>query len=182
MSDITYLDDTVLSYAGGAGSPYATGGMKTKLLAAKIARIAGCTTIIASGYEKGVLPRLLAGEVVGTCIHSVKRLSQRQRWILYNSHLGSIIVDDGAKKALVAKKSLLPKGIVSVDGVFGAGDVVQIQTVDGTPFAKAVPYYNSTEIAAVAGHSSKDIHRILKEGHKGVIFRPEDLVFLSDDD
>nr|WP_319776516.1 PUA domain-containing protein [uncultured Sphaerochaeta sp.] len=69
-----------------------------------------------------------------------------------------------------------------MEGVFGAGDVVQISTTDGKPFAKAVPYYNSTEIAAVAGHSSKDIHRIIKEGHKGVIFRPEDLVLLNDDD
>jgi glutamate 5-kinase len=92
------------------------------------------------------------------------------------------VIDDGAKKALIAKKSLLPKGIVSVEGVFGAGDVVQICTTDGKPFAKAVPYYNSTEIAAVAGHSSKDIHKIIKEGHKGVIFRPEDLVLLNDDD
>ncbi|WP_206363107.1 glutamate 5-kinase [Sphaerochaeta halotolerans] len=182
LSDITSLDATILSYAGGAGSTHATGGMKTKLLAAKIARMAGCTTIIASGYEKEVLPRLLSGEVVGTCIHSVKRLSQRQRWILYNSHLGSIVVDEGAKKALIAKKSLLPKGIVSVNGVFDAGDVVQICTIDDKPFAKAVPYYNSTEITAVAGHSSKDIQKIIKEGHKGVIFRPEDLVLLSDDD
>ncbi|MBJ2356842.1 glutamate 5-kinase [Sphaerochaeta sp. S2] len=182
LSDITSLDATILSYAGGAGSTHSIGGMKTKLLAAKIARMAGCTTIIASGYEGNVLPRLLTGEVLGTCIHSVKRLSQRQRWILYNSHLGSIVIDDGAKKALIAKKSLLPKGIVSVEGVFGAGDVVQICTTDGKPFAKAVPYYNSTEIAAVAGHSSKDIHKIIKEGHKGVIFRPEDLVLLNDDD
>ncbi len=182
LSDITSLDATILGYAGGAGSSYATGGMKTKLLAAKIARMAGCTTIIASGYEKEILSRLLAGEVLGTCIHSVKRLSQRQRWILYNSHLGSIVVDEGAMKALHAKKSLLPKGIISVEGVFEAGDVVQIQSGDGKPFAKAVPYYNSTEIAAVAGHSSKDIQRILKEGHKGVIFRPEDLVFFNDDD
>ncbi|WP_202384358.1 glutamate 5-kinase [Sphaerochaeta halotolerans] len=182
LSDITSLDATILSYAGGAGSTHATGGMKTKLLAAKIARMAGCTTIIASGYEREVLPRLLSGEVVGTCIHSVKRLSQRQRWILYNSHLGSIVVDEGAKKALIAKKSLLPKGIVSVNGVFDAGDVVQICTIDDKPFAKAVPYYNSTEITAVAGHSSKDIQKIIKEGHKGVIFRPEDLVLLSDDD
>ncbi len=71
---------------------------------------------------------------------------------------------------------------MSVNGVFDAGDVVQICTIDDKPFAKAVPYYNSTEITAVAGHSSKDIQKIIKEGHKGVIFRPEDLVLLSDDD
>ncbi len=182
LSDITVLDEKILSYAGGAGSTHATGGMKTKLLAARIARQAGCDTIIVSGYEKDVLQRVLSGEVLGTCIHSDKRLSQKERWILNNSHLGSIIVDDGAKKALLSNKSLLPKGVVKVDGVFGSGDVVQICTIDGKPFAKAVPYYNSTEIASVAGHSSKDIQKILPDGHKGMIFRPEDLVLLSDDE
>lgn len=180
LAEIESLDDTVLSYAGGAGSTHSTGGMKTKLLAAKIASVAGCGTIIASGYEDGVLTRLLSGESLGTYIHPSKRLSQRERWILNNSHLGSIEVDEGAKQALLSKKSLLPKGVVRVNGVFGSGDVIQICTTDGKPFAKAVPYYNSTDIAKVAGHSSKDIEALLGKGGKDVLFRPEDLVLLDD--
>jgi len=180
LAEIEKLDETVLSYAGGAGSTHSTGGMKTKLLAAKIASVAGCGTIIASGYEEDALIRLLSGESLGTYIHPSLRLSQRERWILNNSHLGSIEVDAGAKQALLAKKSLLPKGVVRVNGVFGSGDVIQICTTDGKPFAKAVPYYNSTDIAKVAGHSSKDIERLLGKGGKDVIFRPEDLVLLDD--
>ncbi len=180
LSEIEKLDDSILAFAGGAGSTHSTGGMKTKLLAAKIASIAGCGTIIASGYEKQALVRLLAGESLGTYIHPRMRLSQRERWILNNSHSGSIEVDAGAKQALLDKKSLLPKGVVRVHGVFGSGDVIQVCTTDCKPFAKAVPYLDSTEIAAVAGHESKDVKRILGTEKKDVIFRPEDLVLLED--
>lgn len=180
LSEIEALDEDILAYAGGAGSTYSTGGMKTKLLAAKIAAVAGCATIIASGYEKNALLRLMEAETLGTYIHPAKRLSQRERWILNNSHQGSIEVDDGAKQALLSKKSLLPKGVVRVHGVFSEGDVIQVCSADGKPFAKAVPYLNSTDIASVAGHSSKDIQRILGTGYKDMIFRPEDLVLLDD--
>ncbi|NCC65276.1 MAG: glutamate 5-kinase, partial [Spirochaetia bacterium] len=162
------------------GSTYSTGGMKTKVLAAKIASIAGCGTIIASGYESEALIKLISGEQIGTYIHPRKRLSQRQRWILNNSHLGSIEVDAGAKQALLSKKSLLPKGVVRVQGSFSCGDVIQVCTTDGSAFAKAVPYYNSTDIALLAGHDSKDILNILGSGKKDVLFRPEDLVLLED--
>lgn len=180
LSDIEIIDEQILSYAGGAGSTFSTGGMKTKLLAAKIAAVAGCGSIIASGYEENAIIRLLDGEELGTFVHPKERLSQRERWILNNSHLGSIEVDEGAKKALLSHKSLLPKGVVNVKGVFGSGDVVQICTVDGVPFAKASPYYNSTDIARLAGHKSSEIVEILGSGHKDVLFRPEDLVLLDD--
>lgn len=180
LSEIEVIDDTILGYAGGAGSTHSTGGMKTKLLAAKIASVAGCATIIASGYEESAILRLLDAEKLGTYIHPAKRLSQKERWILNNSHLGSIDVDDGAKQALLSKKSLLPKGVIKVHGVFSEGDVIQVCSSDGKPFAKAVPYMNSTDIARVAGHSSKDIQRILGTGYKDVLFRPEDLVLLDD--
>jgi glutamate 5-kinase len=179
LGEIEMLDEEIFSYAGGAGSTFSTGGMKTKLLAAKIAAVAGCGSIIASGYEKNSLVRLLEGESFGSYIHPLKRLSQRERWILNNSHLGSVLVDEGAKRALYDHRSLLPKGVVKVSGVFGQGDVIQVCSLDGKPFAKAVPYYNSTDIALLAGHKSTDIEEILGSGKKDVIFRPEDLVFLD---
>ncbi|MFA6844223.1 MAG: glutamate 5-kinase [Sphaerochaetaceae bacterium] len=180
LSDIPSLDEKTFSYAGDAGSKFATGGMKTKLLAARIATIAGCGTVIASGYVKGSLERIVKGEELGSFIHPRKRLSQKERWILNNSHQGSIVVDDGARKALYSHKSLLPKGVLSVQGDFGSGDVIQVVSSSGKVFAKAVPYYNSTEIASIAGHSSLEIDALLGTGHKDVIFRPEDLVLLDD--
>lgn len=180
LSDIEILDNEILGFAGGAGSLFSTGGMKTKLLAAKIAAVAGCGSIIASGYEENILVRLMEGEVLGSYFHPQKRMNQRSRWILNNSHLGSIVVDEGAKQALLSSKSLLPKGVLKVEGAFEAGDVVEVCTIDGKPFAKAVPYYNSTDISILAGHKSSDIPTLLGSGHKDVIFRPEDLVLLDD--
>ena len=106
IRDIEILDDEILACAGGAGSLFSTGGMKTKLLAAKIAANGGCGSIIASGYEPDVLVRLMDGEPLGTYIHPKKRMSQRERWLLNNSHLGTIVVDEGAKKALLSHKKL----------------------------------------------------------------------------
>ncbi len=180
LPEIASLDETVYSYAGGAGSTFSTGGMKTKLLAAKIAAMAGCGSIIASGYEPDALIRLVAGEPLGTYIHPLKRLSQRARWILNNSHLGSITVDDGAVRALRSHKSLLPSGMVSVDGVFGEGDVVQVKDLNGKIFAKAAPYFNSTDLSKLIGCKSSDIAGRVGEGHKEMVFRPEDLVFVDD--
>ncbi len=181
LSDVETLDSTILSYASGAGSTHATGGMKTKLLAAKIAAVAGCGTIIASGYEKDSLVRVLDGEPLGTYIHPLKALSQRQRWILNNSHQGVIVIDDGAKGALLRKKSLLPKGVVQVDGTFAEGSIVEVRTADGFSFAKAVSSFSSVDLRQVVGHDSSEFTAILGNVHKGVIFRPEDMVFLDDE-
>lgn len=174
LKEVRRLDDTVLSYGGAAGSVFSTGGMKTKLLAAEIASRAGCATVIASGYEANVLCRIHAGEDIGTCIHPEKRLSQRARWILNSTPKGIIRIDEGALRALRAHKSLLPSGVVAVEGVFHAGDVVMINDI-----AKAVPYYNSTEITELEGCQSQEISERLGKGKADVIFRPEDIVFLD---
>jgi len=174
IGEIEQLDEKTMSFAGNAGSTFSTGGMKTKLLAAKIASFAGCGSIIASGYEPDILQKILAGEDVGTYIHPVKKLSQRSRWIINSMPMGTITIDEGAVRALRAHKSLLPSGILAVEGVFHAGDVVMINNI-----AKAVPYYNSTEIVELEGCQSRDIPTRLGKGKADVIFRPEDIVFLD---
>ncbi len=179
LPDIEVLDEQVMSYAGGAGSTFSTGGMKTKILAAKIAAVAGCGSIIASGYEDNALVRILEGEELGTYIHPAKRLSQRARWILNNSHLGSISIDAGAVRALRSHKSLLPSGLLSVEGIFEEGDVIQVKDADGVVFAKAVPYFNSTDLSKLVGRKSSEIAAIVGSGHKEMVFRPEDLVFID---
>lgn len=174
ISEIDKIDETILAYAGEAGSMFSVGGMKTKLLAAKIASHGGCGTLIAAGFEKDILSRLIDGENVGTYIHPAHRLSQRMRWILNSQPQGVINIDKGAERALRNHKSLLPSGIMSVEGIFHAGDVVMINNV-----AKAVPYYNSNDIANMAGRQSKDIPQIPGKGKVDVIFRPEDIIFLD---
>lgn len=174
LHDIALVDDRILSYAGSTGSVFATGGMKTKLLAAKIAANAGCGTVIASGYTDHALDRICLGQLLGTYVHPLKRMSQRSRWILNSVPKGTIWIDEGAEQALRRHKSLLPSGIIRVTGVFNAGDVVMVNQV-----AKAVPYYNSAEIGELAGCQSKDIPKVLGKGKADVVFRPEDIVFLD---
>lgn len=175
ISEVEKVDNKILSYAKSTkGSVFATGGMKTKLFAAKIASTAGCATVIANGKEKNILQRIINGEEVGTYIHGKKAINQRSRWILNSSAKGTIWVDEGAVKALRNHKSLLPSGVINVSGIFNAGDVVNINDV-----AKAVPYYNSTEILAMVGLQSKDIPSKVRHGKKDMIFRPEDIVFLD---
>ncbi len=181
IPEIDEITPEIMSYAKGAGSRFATGGMKTKLLAAEIAKKGGCATVIASGYVDDVLLRIADGEEVGTFIHPDSRLTQRERWILNTTYTGTIVVDDGAVKALSAHKSLLPSGIVSIKGVFSAGEVAAISDREGRVFAKAVPYFDSTELELIQGHRSSDIIKILGEGRKDVIFRPEDIVFIKDE-
>ena len=152
--------------------------MKTKLLAAEIAQKGGCGTVIASGYEDDVIERILAGDEVGTYILPAERISQRQRWILNTSYEGAIMVDGGAKEALLAHKSLLPSGVRGVKGVFSAGEVVAIMDSAGNVFAKAVPYFDSTELEILQGHKSYEIETLLGGGKKDVVFRPEDLAFI----
>ncbi len=178
IKEIDEINDKIMNYAKGAGSTFSTGGMKTKLLAAKIAAIAGCNCVIASGMEENPLIRIVENEDIGTLIHSKEKKSQRSRWIINSTTNGSIKIDAGAKSALENHKSLLPSGIIEIDGVFEAGDVIEICDEKGLAFAKAVPYYDSTDILAISGHNSCDIENLLGPGKKAVIFRPEDLVFI----
>ncbi len=174
LHEVSEITPEILASAGSAGSVHSTGGMKTKLLAARIASYGGCSTLIASGYEKGILTRLLSGEDVGTHFHPHARMHQRTRWILHSDTSAAIWIDEGAVKALRNHKSLLPSGIIRVEGVFRAGDVVMINDI-----AKAVPYYNSTEIIERIGKHSTVMRADLKQGRPDVIFRPEDIVFLD---
>lgn len=180
IDEIDTIDDKIMGYAKGAGSTFATGGMRTKLLAAKIAAIAGCGCVIASGMDDKALLKIINNEDFGTFIHSKEKKSQRARWIINSSTNGTILIDDGAKRALEHNKSLLPSGIIELTGVFEAGDVIEICDKNGLAFAKAVPYYDSTDIVAISGHNSSDIENLLGPGKKTVIFRPEDLVFINE--
>ena len=176
LKEIKELTPEVFSYAKGAGSTFSTGGMKTKLLAAEIAQKGGCGTIIASGYEEDAILRILKGEEIGTYILPTERLKQRERWILNTPSLGAITIDDGAVKAILTDhKSLLPKGIIGVEGFFLKGDVRDVKNSNGEIVAKAISNYQNGEIAFSMGKDSKDIPDVVGKGHK-VVFRPEDMV------
>lgn len=174
---VEHIDERIYSYAGSPGSRFSTGGMTTKLKAASIAADAGCRTVLAHGREEKILYRILSGEDLGTLFLAREKLSARSRWILNSVPKGKILVDDGAIRALRRHKSLLPSGILSVEGIFNEGDVVQINEE-----ARGVPAYNSTEIESLIGKHSSEVTRMYGTDRREEIARPEDIVFLTGGD
>ena len=144
------------------------GGMRTKIEAAKLAMNAGIPVIIANGAEENILLRIVEGEPVGTRFLPRKsdRMNDREHWIRFISPpRGRIKVDEGAKAALVAKGgSLLPSGIIEVEGTFMPGDIVSITDSHGIEFARGITNYSSVEIEKIKGLQTGDIERVL--GHK----------------
>ncbi len=144
------------------------GGMKTKIQAAKLAMNAGIPVVIANGAEEDILLRIVEGEPVGTRFLPRKsdRMNDREHWIRFVSPpRGRIKVDEGAKAALVAKgSSLLPSGIIGVEGVFMPGDTVSIIDSRDIEFARGITNYSSVEIEKIKGLHTGDIERVL--GHK----------------
>lgn len=169
------ITDDLIRTAGRKGSTHATGGMKTKLAAAKIASTAGCRMLLADGSEPDVIRKIMGGEDIGTVFAAdTQKLSNRARWILHCQPEGTIHVDDGAIQAIRKRKSLLPSGITRVEGTFAAGAVVRINDV-----AKAVVSLNSDEIGQVAGAHSDTIRDLLGPDRRDVVAVPEDIVFVD---
>ncbi len=174
LDTVNEITSEIFSYAKGKGSEFSTGGMKTKLLAAKIAQRGACATVIASGYEKDSLVRIMEGESIGTLILPKERISQKQRWIMNSMPKAKIIIDDGAKKALLENNSsLLFRGILEIKGTFEKGEVVYISDREGRNLFKAVPLLNSTSLRLVAGLARDESERILGT-RRDIVFRPED--------
>jgi len=150
--------------AGGAGSAIGSGGMLTKILAAKRAARSGAHTIIASGREKNVLVRLAAGEAVGTHLRAeqIKTLAKKQ-WLADHLRVaGKVTLDDGAVKALREDgKSLLPIGIVAVQGSFERGEVVACINPEGIEIARGLVNYSSAETTRIMRQPSTAIAGIL---------------------
>ena len=169
--------------AGPARSPIGTGGMASKLAAARKAAAAGIPTIIADGTRGGVLAAVFDPAVeVGTLIlPDGDQLSHRKHWIAYAlKPSGTVEVDEGAERAVAqGGRSLLPSGVRAVDGAFGVGDCVRCVGPGGREFARGLVNYSAAELDKLKGAHTRDIERLL--GYKGsdeVIHR-DDLVVVA---
>jgi glutamate 5-kinase len=157
--------------AGGAGSSIGKGGMLTKILAAKRAAGSGASTVIAWGREPDVLLRLTQGEPIGTWLLAQTPKSQaRKRWMADHLQLrGAVVVDDGAvHKVMHEGKSLLPVGMVSVEGDFARGDVIAVRSSAGEEIARGLANYASAEARLICRKSSTQFEALL-----GYIGEPE---------
>ncbi|MBQ3509005.1 MAG: glutamate 5-kinase [Peptococcaceae bacterium] len=164
ISVVEVIDEQIESLAGSVGSKFGSGGMATKITAASIAVNAGIPLMIAHGAEEHIIRRLTNGEDAGTLFLPIEiKPHLRKKWIAFGSHVdGRVVVDDGAREALIHKgKSLLPSGIVAVEGSFSAGDVVGIIDANGKEFARGITNYGTQELNRIKGQKSKDICPIL---------------------
>ncbi|MFV1998229.1 MAG: glutamate 5-kinase [Acidiferrobacterales bacterium] len=166
-------DASLESFAGDPGGSGALGrgGMRTKLAAAKKAARSGAATIIASGHEKDVLNRVLAGESIGTCLSAGQgRLTSRKQWLA--GHLdprGILHLDSGAVSVLCNRgSSLLAVGVVRVEGQFSRGELVSCFDPDGNEIARGLVNYSSQDTQKILGAASEDIESIL-----GYVDEPE---------
>jgi glutamate 5-kinase len=167
--------------AGGSGSAVGTGGMFSKLLAAKRAVHHGIAVNIVNGRTEAVISALLKGARHGTeFLPQETRLSSKKGWIAYACRTkGSITVDDGAAKALIrGGKSLLPSGIVSLSGSFEAGDAVYCLDRAGKRVAKGLTNYSSSEIEKIKGKKTSEIEGILGYQYSDEVIHRDNLVLL----
>lgn len=167
--------------AGGAGSAVGTGGMYSKILAARKATAYGVNVHIVSGKRQGQIVALMQGVHLGTvfkCCSS--RLSHRKGWIAYSTRSkGTLAIDDGAVKALVeGRKSLLPSGIVSVQGDFDIGDSVYCVTSQGVRIAKGLTNYSSADMKKIRGKKTAEIERILGYKYTDEAIHRDNLVLI----
>ena len=157
-------DPALEAMAGGAGSSIGRGGMLTKVLAARRAARSGAHTVIAWGREPDVLTRLASGEAIGTQLEAATtRLTARRQWMVDHLHTaGEVVLDAGAVQKLTQEgKSLLPIGVIAVRGEFGRGQVITCVGEDGTPVARGLTSYTSSEVRRIMRHSSGEIEAIL---------------------
>ena len=166
---------------GGSGSAVGTGGMATKLAAAKKAGQFGVATIMINGMAPGNLTRAMAGEEVGTLFLPARTvLNRRKHWIAYTLRpRGRVIVDEGAHKVLSQHgRSLLPSGIVRIEGEFERGSCLRVCGPDGTEFARGIADYSSQELTKILGHRSGEIETILGYRYGDEIIHRDNLVVL----
>ncbi|WP_160678870.1 glutamate 5-kinase [Clostridium sp. C8-1-8] len=161
------ITEEIESYAGGAGSRLGTGGMITKLHAAKICSSSGVSMIICNGALNDSITRAVNGENIGTYFQGkTKPMKGRQHWLAYEaSPKANIVIDAGAEDALKNHKSLLPKGILEVEGKFDEGDVVSILGSNRNKIGHGIVSYNSKDLVSIIGRDTKHIEEILGYKH-----------------
>jgi glutamate 5-kinase len=175
-------DPALEAMAGGAGSALGRGGMLTKVLAAKRAARSGASTVIASGREPEVLTRLAAGEPLGTAlIAETQPLAARKQWLADHVQLaGRLTLDAGAARALIREgKSLLPIGVVAVDGVFERGEVVGCFDADGRELARGLVNYGAADTTRILRRPSAEIEAILGYVDEPELIHRDNLVLLG---
>jgi len=177
ISEVHNITPEIEAMAGIGSSAYSSGGMVTKLEAAKIAMAAGCSMAIVDGKAADVVERLKGGGSCTWFIPKSEPLTARKRWIAGSvTSSGTITIDSGALNALKSGKSLLPAGVKNVEGSFERGDVVSIRVIDGEDIGLGLSAYSSEDALLICGRKSRDIEGILGYRGRDEMVHRDDLV------
>jgi glutamate 5-kinase len=181
VSMVERIAESILGMDDGRTSGPGTGGMGTKLTAAAVITQAGVPVVVANGRRQDVLPRILAGEDMGTLfVPARRRMASRKRWIGFTARSrGTLVLDAGAQHALVEQgKSLLASGIRAVEGRFRKGDVVELVVEGEKPFAQGLANYASGEVEQIRGCHTQEIEgRLGYKDYDEVVHRDNLVVF-----
>ena len=181
IPEVAEITPAIERMAGGAGSSFGTGGMATKIEAAKIAVNAGATFVIAPSARDDVISVVLAGEPVGT-VFSAKEahLRQRKSWLAFGKRIaGDVVVDEGCEAAMRAHgSSLLAAGIVAGEGDFAAGTTVRVLSARQQEIARGIVNYSAAQIAKIAGRQSRDFASLIEGEIRDEVIHRDNMVLM----
>ncbi len=175
VGTVNAVDASVFAMAGQTGSELASGGMKTKLMAAKTATEAGCAMVIANGFHLNPIANLLSDSHHTWFKPQTSPRIARKHWIASLKPKGQIMIDAGAKEALQRGKSLLPAGVMKVVGDFGRGDAVEIIASKSEQLGSGLIRYTSNESRQIMGHKSHEINDILGFPGRSALIHKDDM-------
>lgn len=180
IPEVSVIDDTIRELAGATSTGRGVGGMITKIEAAELATRSGTEVVIAAGEVKNVIPRLVAGEAIGTRFHATaSRIESRKRWILAEPPRGTVVVDAGAAWALRKNgKSLLPVGVTAVEGHFERGETVRVLDPTGAEIGRGIINYGAGSLARIRGLQSDQIEEVLGYNYGAEVIHRDDLVLV----
>lgn len=178
---VNKIDVEIEKLGGGTRKETSVGGMATKLKAAKVVTGAGVPLVIANGKTDNILVRIAEKEPLGTLfIPKLNKMTEKKRWIAFSTKpKGSILVDSGAKLALIQRnKSLLPSGVIGVEGRFSGGDIISIKDDKSELFARGLANYSSSEIERIKGVKTADIELTLGYRYYDEVVHKDNLVLI----
>ena len=171
------IDENIKKYATKGENIYGSGGMKTKIEAAKICQLSGCYMAIANGKYKNPLKKILENQKCTWFLPKISKLDARKQWIIGSvAPKGEVIIDQGAVKAINNGKSLLPAGVKKINGIFEKGDHVLVKDQNNNEYARGLTSFSSIEIEKIKGSHSSKIKNILGYSSREEIIHKDDLV------
>ena len=177
IKKVEEIDENIKSYATKAENSYGSGGMKTKIEAAKICQLAGCYMVIANGNYISPIKKIVENNKCTWFLPRISKLDARKQWIIGSvAPKGAVVIDDGAVQALNNGKSLLPAGVKKINGNFEKGDHILVMDQNNSECARGLASFSSTEIEKIKGSHSSEIKNILGYSSREEIIHKDDLV------